>query len=103
MTNQHAGLSETLAEQRITERHQRRATIRGWYAALARPAAGGEGHGCPVAGGSSLAGPASLQTSQSPAPQSSTDRSEAACGARPGTCPAAHRTTRAVHPCSLLT
>ena len=49
---------------------------RGWGVTLARPAAGGAGHGCPVAGGSWLAGPASPPTSQSAAPQTSVDRSE---------------------------
>src|SRR4029453_10681604 len=54
-----------------------RPPMRGWQAVLAHPAAGGAGHGWPVAGGSWLAGPAAPPTSQSPAPQRSVDRSEA--------------------------
>jgi len=42
MSNQHAGLSQTLAEQRITERQEQAAQAR-LHAPLARTAGGGHG------------------------------------------------------------
>jgi hypothetical protein len=66
MHNQHAGLSQALAEQPITKRREQAAHA--WLGRDARPAAGA-GHGVSVAGGSWLGGQASPWSSQSAAPE----------------------------------
>ena len=66
MNNQHAGLSQVLAGQRITERHEQAAHAR-LLRGLARRVAAAPG-GRPVAGGSWPAGRASPPISQSVTP-----------------------------------
>jgi hypothetical protein len=75
MHNQHAGLSQVLAEQHITERREQAAHARLGVALVRRVA--GVGRGRPVAGGSWPAGQASPPISQFIAPTAPVDRSEA--------------------------
>ena len=75
MHNQHAELSQLLAEQRITQRHEQAAHARP-SGALGRRVTGA-GRRRPVAGGSWPAGQPSPQTSQPLARTASVDRSEA--------------------------